>query len=417
MDIEAFPSLELATSHAEGAVARFKFTLGNLVLGIMLLPVTLSADAAYVALGSAHAGFGISEAWKTQIELPEWALSTRILLFGKLHDEAIRSMQLFAFRMVGAEIDIDMPGPTTHPDRRDRDYGSGPFVLSEPLEPAKAPYTTTGTVRVNCASLSRLENGRASAFEENLELSFLDVPQLMRETELAGEDPAGVSRRRRALCSRYAAMALKQEALVLYLGFDRPGNGAHAAFVRDMIWEMAQTIPMIDAEQDEVDGAARICLKRLVVVASDVGRDMARRRKFDLLAELDPDTLFQTATIPQLSAHSELLSATRALLRNLGTYWPSEEEISLTTIPTDLLGDFARTTINRDPLEPRWALLRQRDFQAEDTCNLEDSLRKLWRPFLLAEPIGIAAAQAPSRHAMHLEDSDWSLIERGARAA
>lgn len=391
-------------------------------MDIALVPCTQTRESVLCGLGLHLLGLTHREAIDVDLGGEGWAGRGTVDLHGPLRDAAL----LAAYDRLHSLTETPHSEPFVqrpmHPDRLDRLYDPPEKQLWDRHRFA-GHEVLSGQVRVAGLAMSegsqRLGRGlRPAVIEGNVHITELEtsLPSVSSPPRgfMASSDTTRV---RQAT----ALSLLNRDAVVVWIGTDRPADAAHAAELASLldIMTVEAGLAANAAKKDDTEGTATksLRLKRLVIAIGCVGQTVARAKK--PLAEYDPDTLFKLGALPVLRRHALIVKGCARLAGNIGLAFGRDVEVPLICMPMDLAGDIPSVgCVNRDPLDPALERLRSRDFYIPRGRSLPgtrraivDAIRPVWRPFNVAGPLVAASGDFAMRTAMQLSKTDWSYLE------
>jgi hypothetical protein len=391
-------------------------------MDIALVPCTQTRESVLCGLGLHLLGLTHSESIDVDLGGEGWAGRGTVDLHGPLRDAALLAAydRLHSLTETPhSEHSVQRP---MHPDRLDRLYDPPEDQLWDRHRLA-VREVLSGQVRVAGLAMSegsqrRGRGLRPAVIEGNVHLTELDtsLPSVYSRPRgyVAASDMTRVRQAK-------ALGLLSRDAMIVWIGTDLPADAAHATALASLLDVMTVEAALAAnaAREDGTEGTVTtsVRLKRIVIAIGCVGRAVARAEK--LLAEYDPDTLFQLGALPVLRRHASIVKGCARLAANIGLAFERDVEVPLICVPMDLEGDIPSVgCVNRDPLDAALERLRSRDFYIprghslpETRRAIVDAIRPAWRPFNVAGPLVAASGDFALRTAMRLSKADWSYLE------
>lgn len=388
---------------------------------IALVPCTQTRESVLCGLGLQLLDLTHCESIDVDLGGDGWSGCGIVDLHGPLRDAALLAAYERLYSLTETphyEPFVERP---THPDRLDRLYDPA-IHHPEGRHRLAANEALSGQVRLAGLVMSEVSQRRGrgllpAVIEGNVELTELDtsLPSVS-----VPRGPEGASD---TIQARHAAALglLRRDAIVVWIGTDRPADGAHAAALASLLDVMTVEAGLAAHAKPEdsadVTATKSVRLKRIVIAVGCVGQAVAGAKK--LLTEYDPKTLFQQGALPLLRNHVSIMRGCARLAGNLRRVSGHEVEVPLICVPIDLAGDIPSVgCVNRDPLNPALERLRSRDFDIprgcplpKTRCAIVDAIRPAWRPFNVVGPLLAAGGDFAMSTAMELSETDWSYLE------
>lgn len=305
----------------------------------------------------------------------------------------------------------------SHHDRNDRLYELGNLTKGPGCVAGPQEGGLRGTVTIRGATLESSGGIRLADVTADVGLVRLNP---MVHGASAGKNPGIELNAVFAAEATNADRLLASDAMILHLGVDRPAHGDHAAAMCELLLRMARLAAAGTAEfSDAVETPDHaVKLRTIVIAVGSTGMPICTGGRYDCLADLEPNILFEEGMLPLLTSHADLLQAAALLSENLRLLHGRDSTPPLLFVPLDFHGDLADGSgLNRDPIAPARSLLRSRDFAplsgdhpSDLWIAMMDVLRASWRPFNLLTPLVAAMFEAPSKRVFTLDTTDWSRI-------